>query len=181
LLFVCLTVRPRPSPTHTRTLTHSLNHSHTLTWLRPAAGVALVKEFEDSLARCTALYTDDQLARLAPHLVSRVCAWQRGQERGQHRGGRPASAGCCSSSSCLELRLTGCRPTCRPACLTVLQVSFVKRGEAASAGVPEGQAVPGFSPAEAAPVAADFSQRWQHTVETINRRVGGLGWVGWNG
>ena len=35
------------------------------------AGLALLKEFEDSLARCTSLYTDDQLARLAPQLVRR--------------------------------------------------------------------------------------------------------------
>lgn len=34
-----------------------------------AAGIALLKEFEDSLARCTALYCDDQLARVAPTLV----------------------------------------------------------------------------------------------------------------
>ncbi|EFN54603.1 hypothetical protein CHLNCDRAFT_35889 [Chlorella variabilis] len=82
------------------------------------AGLALLKEFEDSLARCTSLYTDDQLARLAPQLVS-----------------------------------------------------FVKRGEAAAGGVPHGQEVPGFSPAEAAPVAADFSHKWQHLVEAVNRRV----------
>lgn len=35
----------------------------------PAAGLALLKEFEDSLARCTTLYCDDQLARVAPALV----------------------------------------------------------------------------------------------------------------
>lgn len=84
-----------------------------------SAGLALLKEFEDSLARCTSLYTDDQLARLAPQLVS-----------------------------------------------------FVKRGEAAAGGVPHGQEVPGFSPAEAAPVAADFSHKWQHLVEAVNREVG---------
>ena len=32
--------------------------------------MALLKEFEDSLGRCTALYCDDQLARVAPALVS---------------------------------------------------------------------------------------------------------------
>ncbi|PRW32567.1 vacuolar sorting-associated 52 A isoform A [Chlorella sorokiniana] len=83
------------------------------------AGLALLKEFEDSLARCTGLYCDDQLGRVAGTLVA-----------------------------------------------------FVKRGEAAAAGVPDGAEVPGFSPAEAAPVAADFSARWQHMVETINREVG---------
>ena len=46
----------------------------------------------------------------------------------------------------------------------------MKRGEAAAAGVPDGAEVPGFSPAEASPVAAEFSARWQHMVETINRR-----------
>ena len=49
------------------------------------------------------------------------------------------------------------------------QVAFVKRGEAAAADVPEGAPVPGFSPAEAAPVAAEFSQKWQGMVEAINR------------
>lgn len=49
----------------------------------------------------------------------------------------------------------------------------MKRGEAAAAGVPDGAEVPGFSPAEAAPVAAEFSARWQHMVEIINR----WGWV----
>ena len=51
---------------------HSFTHTstHSRPAALPAAGVALVKEFEDSLARCTSLYTDDQLARLAPHLVS---------------------------------------------------------------------------------------------------------------
>lgn len=83
------------------------------------AGLALLKEFEDSLARCTALYCDEQLARVAPQLVS-----------------------------------------------------FAKRGESAAQGVPEGQPVPGFSPAEAVPVAADFSQKWQHMVETVHREVG---------
>ncbi|KAL4421397.1 hypothetical protein ABPG75_010688 [Micractinium tetrahymenae] len=83
------------------------------------AGLALLKEFEDSLARCTTLYCDDQLNRVAPALVS-----------------------------------------------------FVKRGEAAAQGVPDGQPVPGFSPPEAAPVAADFSQKWQHMVEAIHREVG---------
>ena len=58
-----------------------------------------------------------------------------------------------------------CAPIDPPAPL----VAFVKRGEAAAAGVPEGAPVPGFSPAEAAPVAAEFSAKWQHMVETVNR------------
>lgn len=33
------------------------------------AGLALLKEFEESLARCTSIYCDDQLARVAPSLV----------------------------------------------------------------------------------------------------------------
>jgi hypothetical protein len=37
--------------------------------LPSTAGLSLLKEFEDSLARCTSLYTDDQLGRLAPQLV----------------------------------------------------------------------------------------------------------------
>ncbi|KAL4432147.1 hypothetical protein ABPG77_005909, partial [Micractinium sp. CCAP 211/92] len=92
-------------------------------------GLALLKEFEDSLARCTTLYCDDQLNRVAPALVS-----------------------------------------------------FVKRGEAAAQGVPEGQPVPGFGPPEAAPVAAEFSQKWQHMVEAIHRRGRqGQGRRGWQG
>ena len=54
----------------------------------------------------------------------------------------------------------------------VCQVAFVRQGEAAAAGVPEGQVVPGgYGPAEAAPLAADFSQRWQQAVEGVNREV----------
>lgn len=53
------------------------------------------------------------------------------------------------------------------------QVAFVKRGEAAAQGVPEGHPVPGFSPAEASPVAADFSQKWQSMIESVNRWAGG--------
>lgn len=49
----------------------------------------------------------------------------------------------------------------------------MRRGEAAAAGVPEGREVPGFSPAEAAPVAEEFGQKWQHMVESINRYAGG--------
>lgn len=35
--------------------------------------MALLKEFEDSLARCTGLYCEDQLGRVAPTLVSLGC------------------------------------------------------------------------------------------------------------
>ena len=52
-----------------------------------------------------------------------------------------------------------------------LQLAFVRRGEAAAAGAPEGGPVPGFGPAEAAPVARDFSDSWQAAVETIHREV----------
>lgn len=60
-------------------------------------------------------------------------------------------------------------PAPNPPQIPPAQVSFVKRGEAAAAGVPEGQPVPGFSPAEAAPLAADFSAKWQGMVEGVNR------------
>jgi hypothetical protein len=52
-------------------------------------------------------------------------------------------------------------------------LAFVKRGEAAAAhgNIPEGQLVPGFGPAEAAPVAKDFSGRWERIVGVLNREI----------
>jgi vacuolar protein sorting-associated protein 52 len=52
-------------------------------------------------------------------------------------------------------------------------LAFVKRGEAAAAhgNIPEGQIVPGFGPAEAAPVAKDFSGRWERIVGVLNREI----------
>ena len=50
-------------------------------------------------------------------------------------------------------------------------MAFVRRGEAAAAGAPEGAAVPGFGPAEAAPIAREFSDGWQAVVEAIHREV----------
>lgn len=35
--------------------------------------------------------------------------------------------------------------------------------------VPEGSHVPGYGPAEAAPVMKDFSQRWTSAVEALNK------------
>lgn len=70
---------------------------------------------------------------------------------------------------CEARLLCALRPQC-PARPPPYQVSFVKRGEAAAQGVPEGHPVPGFSPPEAAPVAADFSHKWQHMVEAVHRQ-----------
>jgi hypothetical protein len=52
-------------------------------------------------------------------------------------------------------------------------LAFVKRGEAAAAhgNIPEGQVVPGFGPAEAAPVAKDFSGRWERIVGVLNKEI----------
>jgi hypothetical protein len=53
-------------------------------------------------------------------------------------------------------------------------VAFVKRGEtAAAAAGGDGAPVPGFGPAEAAPVARDFSGRWERIVEVLNREIAG--------
>lgn len=35
--------------------------------------------------------------------------------------------------------------------------------------VPEGTHVPGYGPAEAAPVMADFAQRWTSAIEALNK------------
>ena len=50
-------------------------------------------------------------------------------------------------------------------------VAFVKRGEAAAAHTPEGAVVAGFGPTEAAPVARDFSGRWERIVEVLNGEI----------
>lgn len=52
-------------------------------------------------------------------------------------------------------------------------LAFVKRGEAAAAhgNIPEDQIIPGFGPAEAAPVAKDFSGRWERIVGVLNREI----------
>jgi hypothetical protein len=186
----------------------------------PSTGQALLKEFEDSLARCTSLYTDDQLSRLAPQLVRATCllacqgrGWG-GSSRGKgqvqaallwtaglgdarwvilgdrtqvaelrqpavprHRLATPrrisrAAKVCPAAHMILLIALQLSSPTAATPVLPsppASQVSFVKRGEAAASSVPGGQPVPGFSPAEAAPVAADFSQKWQSVVEAINR------------
>lgn len=60
-------------------------------------------------------------------------------------------------------------------------VQYVKRGEAAAAQAPEGAPIPGFGPAEAAPIAHDFSGRWERIVEVLNKEVSqdfGAGAVG---
>ena len=36
------------------------------------AGLAVLKEFEDSLARCTSIYVEEELQKTVPNLVSRV-------------------------------------------------------------------------------------------------------------
>jgi vacuolar protein sorting-associated protein 52 len=50
-------------------------------------------------------------------------------------------------------------------------MAFVKRGEAAAAGVAEGVLVPNYGPSEAAPVARDFSARWQRIVEVLHNEI----------
>lgn len=50
-------------------------------------------------------------------------------------------------------------------------VAFVKKGEAAAAQLPEGSVVPGYGPAQAAPIAADFSKKWESVVAGLNSAV----------
>jgi hypothetical protein len=53
-------------------------------------------------------------------------------------------------------------------------VEFVKKAEqqAKRAGVAEGQPVPGYGPAEAAPVLRDFGARWKGAIGAMDAEVG---------
>lgn len=50
-------------------------------------------------------------------------------------------------------------------------MTFVKRGEAAAATISEGTPVPGYGPSEGAPVARDFSTRWEKIVEVLHAEI----------
>lgn len=44
-----------------------------------------------------------------------------------------------------------------------------QRERCSQGNVPEGSHVPGYGPAEAAPVMKDFSQRWTAAIEALNK------------
>jgi hypothetical protein len=52
-------------------------------------------------------------------------------------------------------------------------MAFVRKGEAAitRSGVEEGAIILGFGPSEAAPIARDFSSRWERVVDVLNREI----------
>ncbi|GLC44043.1 hypothetical protein PLESTB_000222700 [Pleodorina starrii] len=52
-------------------------------------------------------------------------------------------------------------------------VDWVKKAEQAAkrSGVPEGQHLPGFAPAQAAPILRDFAARWKDAIECMHREV----------
>ncbi|KFM27500.1 Vacuolar protein sorting-associated protein 52-like protein [Auxenochlorella protothecoides] len=50
-------------------------------------------------------------------------------------------------------------------------IAFVRRGEALASGLPEGQALPGCGPPEAAPLAQAFAGSWKQKAEAMCREV----------
>ncbi|KAK9819744.1 hypothetical protein WJX72_001832 [[Myrmecia] bisecta] len=84
-----------------------------------ATGNETIKEFDDQLVTCTAMYVEDQL--------------------GGHFG---------------DL------------------ITFVKKAEAAAkqkGGALEGRPIPGYGPAEAAPIVKDFAAKWTAAVEALHK------------
>ncbi|KAG2445494.1 hypothetical protein HXX76_000110 [Chlamydomonas incerta] len=53
-------------------------------------------------------------------------------------------------------------------------VDWVKKAEQAAkrSGAAEGHVIPGFAPAQAAPILRDFAARWQAAIEAMHREVG---------